>query len=229
MSRSTMTLQVVSRLTPDTRCCSTTSSTCSRRGRVLADLLGTMPAAPVCSSRAGPRWSSRASTSTRCRRCARTEAVELFVERAQQAGAEVGRQRLVAAICTRLDRLPLAIELAAARVRLLEPKALLERLDRRLPLLKGGAADLPARQQTLYADDRLEPRPARRGGASALPAAERLRGQLHARKRRGRSRRRPLDARVARRQEPRSPLGQRPARAARDDPRVRGRAARAVG
>ena len=79
------------------------------------------------------------------------EAVELFVERAQQAGAEVGVNGSIAAICTRLDRLPLAIELAAARVRVLEPKALLERLERRLPLLKGGAPDLPARQQTLYA------------------------------------------------------------------------------
>jgi len=79
------------------------------------------------------------------------EAVELFVERARQAGAEVAADATVAAICDRLDRLPLALELAAARARLLEPQALLERLEQRLPLLKGGAADLPVRQQTLYA------------------------------------------------------------------------------
>ena len=81
----------------------------------------------------------------------KSEAVDLFVERAGQAGMKVAPDAAVAAICQRLDRLPLAIELAAARVRALEPQALLERLDRSLPLLKGGAADLPARQQTLHA------------------------------------------------------------------------------
>jgi len=56
---------------------------------------------------------------------------------------------IIAEICTRLDGLPLAIELAAARIKLLSPQGLLARLDHRLPLLTGGAQDLPARQLTL--------------------------------------------------------------------------------
>jgi predicted ATPase/transcriptional regulator with XRE-family HTH domain len=79
--------------------------------------------------------------------------VGLLVERARAAGTELPRDaetaRTVAEICRRLDGLPLAIELAAARVRLLPPAALLARLDRRLPVLAGGPHDLPARQQTM--------------------------------------------------------------------------------
>jgi hypothetical protein len=68
----------------------------------------------------------------------------------------------VAQICQKLDGLPLAIELAAARVKLFSPRALLERLDRRLQLLGGGARDLPERQQTLrgavaWSHDLLDP------------------------------------------------------------------------
>ena len=55
----------------------------------------------------------------------------------------------MAEICRRLDGLPLAIELAAAKIKLFSPKALLDRLELRLPLLSGGARDLPARQQAL--------------------------------------------------------------------------------
>jgi predicted ATPase len=57
----------------------------------------------------------------------------------------------VAAICVRLDGLPLAIELAAARIRILTPQAMLERLDDSLNLLGGGGRDLPDRQRTLRA------------------------------------------------------------------------------
>jgi predicted ATPase len=79
--------------------------------------------------------------------------VALFAERAHAAapGFEltVGDAGAVAEICRRLDGLPLAIELAAARVRLLPPQALASRLDERFSLLTGGARDLPERQQTL--------------------------------------------------------------------------------
>jgi predicted ATPase len=80
-------------------------------------------------------------------------AVALFLERAVAIRSDftVTRENApaVAEICTRLDGLPLAIELAAARVRLLTPQAMVGRLGRRLPLLTGGARDLPTRQQTL--------------------------------------------------------------------------------
>src|SRR5581483_3970910 len=55
----------------------------------------------------------------------------------------------VAAICRQVDGLPLAIELAAARVRLLSPPALLSRLERRLPVLTGGTREAEVRQQTM--------------------------------------------------------------------------------
>ena len=80
-------------------------------------------------------------------------AVRLFVERARDARAGFAltdeNAQAIAAICGRLDGLPLAIEIAAARIKLLSPAALLARLEKRLPLLTGGARDLPARQQTL--------------------------------------------------------------------------------
>jgi predicted ATPase/class 3 adenylate cyclase len=82
---------------------------------------------------------------------ARDAAVELFVSRAAAAGRQIAADATVAEICRRLDDLPLAIELAAARVRLLSPAALLKRLDESLSLLTGGARDLPERQRTLRA------------------------------------------------------------------------------
>jgi predicted ATPase/class 3 adenylate cyclase len=79
------------------------------------------------------------------------DAVALFVERARAVGRTMEPDATVEALCARLDSLPLAIELAAARTRLLAPEALLARLERALPLLTDGARDAPERQRTLRA------------------------------------------------------------------------------
>src|SRR5713101_6069551 len=80
-------------------------------------------------------------------------AVALFLERAREVDPNfpltAENAPLIAEICVRLDGLPLAIELAAARLKLLSPSALLERLEHRLAVLTGGPRDLPARQHTL--------------------------------------------------------------------------------
>ncbi len=81
------------------------------------------------------------------------EAVLLFADRAMTAKPSFGlspeNTSDIAAICARLDGLPLAIELAAARAKVLSPAAILSKLENRLNLLTGGARDLPERQQTM--------------------------------------------------------------------------------
>jgi predicted ATPase/DNA-binding CsgD family transcriptional regulator len=81
------------------------------------------------------------------------ESVRLFTERAQAVwpgfALDEGNAALIAGIARRLDGLPLAVELAAARVKVLPPASLLARLEQSLPVLVGGARDLPQRQQTL--------------------------------------------------------------------------------
>jgi predicted ATPase/DNA-binding SARP family transcriptional activator len=82
-------------------------------------------------------------------------AVALFLERAREADARFHRdaeaEHTIRRICKRLDGMPLAIELAAGRIRMRTPQELLDGLEQRLPLLTGGPRDLPARQQTLRA------------------------------------------------------------------------------
>jgi len=82
-----------------------------------------------------------------------SDAVHLFVERAEAVGVALTLSHasvsVIEAICERVDGLPLAIELAAARTTHLTPDALLARLDHRLPLLTGGSRDAPERQRSL--------------------------------------------------------------------------------
>jgi predicted ATPase/class 3 adenylate cyclase len=115
-------------------------------------------------------------------------AVALFIERARDAKPDfavtAANAPAIAEICVRLDGLPLAIELAAAKVKLLPPPALLQRLERQLPVLTDGARDLEERQQTMRstlawsyhllrpAEQRLFGRLAVFVGSFALEAAE---------------------------------------------------------
>jgi non-specific serine/threonine protein kinase len=84
----------------------------------------------------------------------RIPAVALFVQRVRAIDAQFGLSAdsapIIAELCVRLDGLPLAIELAAARMRLLSPQMILDRLDHRFSLLRWHAQDMPARQRTLH-------------------------------------------------------------------------------
>jgi predicted ATPase len=84
---------------------------------------------------------------------AQNSAIELFVQRAAAVWPDFAmtseNELAIREICSRTDGLPLAIELAAARTKVLSPSAILDRLQSRLQLLTGGALDLPERQQTL--------------------------------------------------------------------------------
>src|SRR5262249_38836387 len=110
--------------------------------RVLAER--ELPVPPLelpCSS------DGRTDAATEC------ESVRLFVERARAVDVSFlltdDNVRAIVAICRRVDGLPLAIELAAARTRLVDPRAMLARLERSLHFLTDGAQDAPTRQQTL--------------------------------------------------------------------------------
>src|SRR5688500_16906831 len=122
----------------------------------------------------------------------RYEAVALFAQRAHAVRASFTlddeNAPIVAAICSRLEGLPLAVELAAARLKVLSPEALLARLEKRLPLLTGGPLDAPARQRTMrdaiaWSHDLLDPneqalfrRLAIFAGGFTLEAADRVAG-----------------------------------------------------
>jgi predicted ATPase len=82
---------------------------------------------------------------------AEADAVALFLTRTRDAGRHLDPDETVLEICRRLDRLPLALELAAARAKLMGPEVLLSRLEKGLPLLTGGRRDAPERQRTLRA------------------------------------------------------------------------------
>ncbi|MGH3087503.1 MAG: helix-turn-helix transcriptional regulator [Rubrobacteraceae bacterium] len=123
----------------------------------------------------------------------RYDAVALFEERARKVKPDFRltseNAPLVAGICARLDGLPLAIELAAARIKLLPPQKMLKRLEHRLDLLTAGARDAPARQKTLkkiieWSYDLLKPseqllfrRLAVFSGGCSLEAAEEVAGE----------------------------------------------------
>ncbi len=132
-------------------------------GPRVRDLLGECPEVTLLiTSRTGLRVSGERefpvsplplSTSTTAEDAELSGATRLFTERAQAIRPDfrLTTETLpaVAAIVNRVDGLPLAIELAAAHMKALSPVALLERLEQRLPLLSGGARDLPLRQQTM--------------------------------------------------------------------------------
>jgi predicted ATPase/transcriptional regulator with XRE-family HTH domain len=108
-----------------------------------------LPVPPLALPALGPRGTRQSEVEA----LAQYAAVALFVQRAQAVQPDFAltpaSAAAVAEICVRLDGLPLAIELAAVRIKLLAPQALLARLEHRLQVLAGGPRDLPARLQTM--------------------------------------------------------------------------------
>ncbi len=121
---------------------------------VAAELVGACPGvAALATSRSALRL--RIERQFRVPALATPAAVRLFAERASAVDVtfemDPATEDVVSKVCSRLDGMPLAIELAAARIRLLPPAALLRRLDHQLQLLGGGPRDLPERQRTIRA------------------------------------------------------------------------------
>lgn len=110
--------------------------------------------APAASASAAP-GSRSAKRAVDVDQLSRYAAIELFIERAREVKPDfkvtAANAPAIMEICRRLDGLPLAIELAAARLKMLSPQAILTRLSRRLDLLTGGPRDQPERQQTMRA------------------------------------------------------------------------------
>jgi predicted ATPase len=120
---------------------------------VLGDLLDAAPELRMLASSREP-LGIRAERLYSVAELTDADAAALFSDRARAADLRFDPEQhaqAIAAICDRLEGLPLGIELAAARVRLLSPAQLLKRLDERLPLLTGGARDAPDRQRTMRA------------------------------------------------------------------------------
>ena len=154
------------------------------------------------------------------------EGVDFFLARARAVKPDFEGDGAVEEICRRLDDLPLALELAAARVKALSPAQILERLEQRLPLLTGGARDAPERQRTLRATiewsyDLLTDEEKYRFARLAV-----FRGGSPSRRPR-RSSARASTLAVARRQEPAAACGGALLDAG-DDPRVRRRTTRVI-
>ena len=191
---------------------------------LLDNLEQVIEAAPELSAlrQACPNWrsSSRAASCCACRArsSTRSRRSPSRGRRALLRALQLEPSREIAELCPRLDSLPLAVELAAARTKALTPAQILERLSQRLDLLKGGRDADPASRRSAR----------RSSGATTCSHAEeqrlfarlvRVRRRLHARGRRRGRRRRPRHPAVARREEP-PPLHQRALLDARDDPGV---------